>query len=69
MVRFALCAALCAAPLVAAPVPKQPPRPAWPMFGGAPARNMANPAERLGALPASGPDWGEADQVKAWRAK
>jgi outer membrane protein assembly factor BamB len=68
MTRFALVALLCAAPLGAAPVPKQPPRAAWPMFGGAPARNMANPAEKLGALPFAGPNWGEADQVKAWRA-
>jgi outer membrane protein assembly factor BamB len=72
MSRFPLFAflPLLAVPVVAAPVPKAPPPPpAWPMFGGTPARNMANLREKLPKLSAEGPQWDDADAAKKWEAE
>ncbi len=39
------------------------------MFGGTPARNMANLSERLTAFPKSGPEWEDATDAKKWEAE
>ncbi|HEY1186386.1 MAG TPA: PQQ-binding-like beta-propeller repeat protein [Gemmata sp.] len=72
MSRFALFAVLLVAatgPVAAAPVPKEPTGRPWSMFGGTPARNMANRTEKLPALPREGPDWTRADAAKTWEAE
>ena len=56
--------------LAAGPAPKAITSPdGWPMFGGTPARNMANLSERLMALPKSGPEWEGAEGAKKWEAE
>ena len=70
MPRFApLALVLLALPLAAAPVPKGGPAPAWPMFGGTPARNMVSLKEKLPALPREGPDWDDEKAAKKWQAE
>ncbi|MBM3983454.1 MAG: hypothetical protein FJ304_24935 [Planctomycetes bacterium] len=69
---FSLLAVACALPTGAAPVPKDPiPRSRdWPMFGGTPARNMANFDEKLTKFPTAAPPWGEdAEADKKWQAE
>ena len=72
MSRLPLFAALLLAVPVgaAAPVPQAPPPPpAWPMFGGTPSRNMANPREKLEKFPKEGPKWDDEDEVKKWESE
>lgn len=61
MSRFAL--ALLPLLTAAPPAPLD-----WPMFGGTPARNMANLRDKLPELPAEGPNWDDKDAVKKWQA-
>jgi outer membrane protein assembly factor BamB len=66
---LALSVVIVAVPAGAAPVPKEPPAPAdWPMFGGTPARNMANSREKLEKFPTGAPKWEDADKdaVAKW---
>jgi outer membrane protein assembly factor BamB len=63
----AVMVSLLAVPVGAAPVPKEPP--AWPMFGGTPARNMVNLREKLPPLPKEGPKWDDEETVKKWEAE
>src|SRR4051794_11209965 len=54
--------------VAAAPVPKGAAAPAaWPMFGGAPTRNMVNTRDKLARFPLKGPDWEDEADVKKWR--
>lgn len=72
MSRFAslvVLLAVVAVPLGAAPAPKEPVRRSWPMFGGTPARNMVNLAEKLPDLPFEGPDWSDEAATTKWEAE
>jgi outer membrane protein assembly factor BamB len=61
-----LAACFLAVPAVTAPVPKTPPPPSWPMLGGSPARNMANPREKLEKFPKTGS--GDDEAWILWKA-
>jgi outer membrane protein assembly factor BamB len=69
---FAAIIAIVAVPSGAAPVPKGPAAPAeWPMFGGTPARNVANFREKMEKLPKDAPKWDEGDQnaIAQWESQ
>ncbi len=65
MSRFSLLAV--AGSLLALPVAAALPE--WPMFGGTPARNMANLHEKLPKFPTQGPQWDDEAAAKKWEAE
>ena len=63
----AVLVSILAVPVGAAPVPKgPPPTREWSMYGGTPARNMANFRDKLPKLPPAGADWEDQDAVERW---